>query len=216
MRNTFLIVLLVTFLQSCAQNSHTTKTVLTHYNPANAIEKNMPPDLREISGITFTNNDSIIYAEQDELGNVYAFNTNTNQTSKVYSLGIKGDFEDIVYSNGIFYLLRSDGRIFTFSSESMAQTTNYTEFENIVPKAEYEGLYYQKKSNSLFLLAKTIPEKEMGIIYQLGVDNAGQIKNNKTIKLNTKDWKHVLGYTINHFRPSAISFSGIDNQWFIL
>lgn len=219
MRKYFFIVFLILVFQACAQKNKEQKQTLQHYSLFNGQEISMPKQLKEISGITFGNNDSLLYAEQDELGNVYSIQLKTKKVQLNYSLGIKGDFEDIAYAKGLFFLLRSDGKIFSFSekNKTLLQIQDAKIYEKIVPNAEYEGLCYHTQTNSLYLLAKTIPnDKKYCLIYQLQLNDKYEIVATKELQLNIKDWNSLLNQKISHFRPSAISYNYLDKQWFIL
>jgi outer membrane protein assembly factor BamB len=71
---------------------------------------NLPDELKEISGITFTD-DNRLFAHGDEDGDVYQLNPETGQIIKSFALGdmlvVKGDFEDITYANDKFFLVES-------------------------------------------------------------------------------------------------------------
>ena len=70
----------------------------------------LPSELIEVSGITFTD-DNRLFAHGDEDGDVFEIDVSTGKIIKRFHLGswlvIKGDFEDIAYAKGKFYLVES-------------------------------------------------------------------------------------------------------------
>src|SRR5688572_24285760 len=97
----------------------------------------MPDALLEISGITF-NNDSL-YAVQDEEGKLFYLQTGDKKTGSS-KFGKKGDYEDLAIVNGQVIILRSDGTLFSFpfAETRLEETTATKEWNDLVPKGEYE------------------------------------------------------------------------------
>jgi tellurite resistance-related uncharacterized protein len=57
--------------------------------------------------------------------------------------GKSGDYEDVTVMNGQVIVLKSDGTLFSFKEEaaSSEKVEPVSEWSNLVPEAEYEGLY---------------------------------------------------------------------------
>ena len=71
----------------------------------------LPTVLMEVSGITFTE-DNRMFAHGDEDGDVFEIDPASGKIIKQFSIGsfltVKGDFEDITYAKGKFYLIESN------------------------------------------------------------------------------------------------------------
>ncbi len=205
-------------LNACGQITNTTHTMLTHYNTSKPQTIELPKILREVSGIVFSDGiDSVLFAEQDEFGNVYSVNTQNGTSTLFNTIQQKGDFEDIAYNQSVFYLLRSDGTIFSFPKKNIVDKAEIKTFGNLLPAYEYEGLYYHSIDNSLYALTKTIPSDKKNIfIYQLPIQSNGEPILGNKISINIKDVENLVGKKITRFNPSAIAYNPVDQQWFIL
>ncbi|MFT4202360.1 MAG: SdiA-regulated domain-containing protein [Chitinophagaceae bacterium] len=214
MRKKLLIIGGICAFNACAQTNAPSETELQHYSPAKATTIELPKKLKEVSGITFMeNNDSILYAEQDESANIYSVGTVDGTTTEFKTANEKGDFEDIAYSGNGFYLLRSDGMILFFPQGIHP----VTQHKSLLPAAEYEGLCYHAADNSLYVLAKTIPnDKKYIIVYKLALTSNGEPGFGKKITVDVKTLERSANIAIGHFRPSAIAYNIVDRQWFLL
>jgi len=117
---------------------------------------NMPESLHEISGIAFYHNKSdSVYSIQDEEGRFYrqAWGSRKQKHATFYE---KGDFEDLAILNETVVVLKSDGKlyIFPFSEGRKEKIEDMKEWEDILPKGEYESIYADQPTNQLYLLCK--------------------------------------------------------------
>ena len=80
---------------------------------------NLPAILKEISGISFIDNDRIACI-QDEMGSVFIYNLSTSSLEDQVSFAAPGDFEGIAMVNKTAWVLRSDGKLFEISSLILA------------------------------------------------------------------------------------------------
>ncbi len=111
----------------------------------------LPPILREISGITVLNANTVLCV-QDELGVVFHLDLPGGHIKKVQRFTDVGDFEDITAMNGAIKVLRSDGMIFTLEKDgSISQQLLQ------LPTLNVEGLHYSAKDERLLLVSKEPP-----------------------------------------------------------
>lgn len=218
MHKCFLLLLTICTLQACSQNNTVEKKDLEHYAVSTPVTIILPKTLREISGIVFSaESDSSLFAEQDEAGNIYTVNIRTGATDLFNTIQQNGDFEDIAYNGkNIFYLLRSDGTIFSIPKQNNLVPQDIKQYK-LLPNAEYEGLCYRSEDNSLYALAKTIPGNKKGIfIYQLPLNTNNEPHFGKKTTIQTHTIENTIDNKIGHFKPSAITYNSMDRQWFIL
>lgn len=218
MQKWIFFLLMVYTLQACAQSTTVGKKDLKYYTVSSPTTITLPKTLREISGIVFSpESDTSLFAEQDEVGNIYTVNTQTGATRLFNTIQQNGDFEDIAYNGkNSFYLLRSDGTILTVPKENNLDTQEVKSY-NLLPAAEYEGLCYRLDDNSLYALAKTIPGNKKDIfIYQLPLNVNNEPSFGKKITIQVRAIENTLARKIGHFKPSAIAYNSLDKQWFIL
>lgn len=117
---------------------------------------NMPESLHEISGIAFYNdrNDSI-YSIQDEDGRFYR-QAWGNRKQEHTTFGSKGDYEDVAILGSTVMILKSDGSLFTFpiTEARKEKVDDLKNWENILPKGEYESIYADQQTNQVYFLCK--------------------------------------------------------------
>jgi len=100
--------------------------------------------LHEISGICFLRgNADTMYAIEDEKGKLYHFKLGENRYP-AFKFGTHGDYEDVtILGDAEFVVLRSDGSLFVFPvAFSGGDSKAVTAYLHILPKGEYEGLYF--------------------------------------------------------------------------
>lgn len=196
-----------------------TTDTIHHYNfesPDKVWE--MPAQLREISGICF-NKEGKMLAEQDQKGEIFIYNLQTNNVEKVIKFSSKGDFEDIAYKNDTVFVLRSDGIIFRVENYLSAtpvitQISTFLNAEN-----NTEGLCYDSENNRLLLACKGnsgIKEahKSTRSVYTVTLaDN--KMKPNPVFIITKKEMKDIFGDDIE-IDPSAIAINPITKNIFIL
>ncbi|CAN5526449.1 hypothetical protein BH11BAC3_BH11BAC3_39750 [soil metagenome] len=215
----FLPIIFLLFLTTCKQSGKIEG--LTDYDFNNPQVMKMPADLNEISGIAFNNgNPDTIYAEQDEEGKLFYFSP-TSIDVKNIKFGKRGDYEDIAIDKGIVYMLRSDGKIFSFPLNNIYTNNeeNVQEFKDVLPKGEYEAMYADSIHNYLYVLCKSCNDDDgtksiSGYILKNG--NAEIASIEKTFQLNTRDIAGLLNEKKIDFKPSAFAFNQFTNEWYVL
>lgn len=178
----------------------------------------MPPQLREISGICF-NKEGKILCEQDQKGDIFIYNLQTSSVEKVIKFSSKGDFEDIAYKNDTVFVLRSDGIIFRVGNylSPTPVTTQIKTFLNADNNTE--GLVYDNEANRLLVACKGssgIKEahKTTKAVYSVSLDD-NIMKPNPVYIITKKTMKEVFGADID-IDPSAIAINPVTKNIFIL
>jgi hypothetical protein len=181
---------------------------------------NMPESLLEISGITFFNGSSdMLYAEEDESGRVYYLKLGDKQAKYVH-FGKKGDYEDLGICNGQMVVLRSDGALFTFPfSQVKSAEVEARKQDALLPEGEYEGMYADEKSKSLYVLCKHCADDKTTKAssgYILSIQTNGNIKQTGTFTVDVRTIEKLTGQKKVSFRPSALTKNQATNEWYIL
>lgn len=122
----------------------------------------LPPELDEISGISFDPADSGLYAVGDEAGIVYKIYPDKVGPLKSWNLAHDGDYEEITLTQDLLWLLRSDGKIEAFrppltegmSPEVVAKTGEKGN--------EFEALLPDENSGRLTLICKNCEDDKKG------------------------------------------------------
>lgn len=180
----------------------------------------MPQSLKEISGITFLkgNNDTI-FAIEDEDGKLYFFSPGTEKTS--YSkFGKKGDYEDVTVLNiNTFAVLKSNGSLslFPIAEIGKEKIDSVQEYENILPKGEYEGLF--AADSKLYALCKNCSgdkEENEVSIYMLEATVGAGLSVAGSIKIDLSMIQPEEGKGKMKFHPSCIAKNPVTQEWYII
>jgi len=174
----------------------------------------LPKDLTEISGMTMTP-DGRLFAQQDENGIIYQVDYANGNIIKRFSLGnpvIKEDFEDIVFANNNFYLLKSTGVIYEFDEGVDGESVEFKVYKTELNHAnDVEGLCFDAETNSLLLACKGASgtgDNEDKTVYSFSLDS---MKLNKVPRfiLSLEEIK-------KNFNPSGIEKNLFTGTYFII
>jgi uncharacterized protein YjiK len=178
----------------------------------------MPPQLREISGICF-NKEGKMLCEQDQKGEIFVYDLQTGSIEKVIKFSGKGDFEDIAYKNETVFILRSDGIIFCVENYLSPNpvTTQITTF--LHADNNTEGLVYDSENDRLLVACKgnsgiKAAHKRTKAVYAVTLTNK-KMENNPVFVISKKDMKNVFNDDIE-IDPSAIAINPLTKNIFML
>jgi uncharacterized protein YjiK len=124
----------------------------------------LPPDLREISGLTFTG-DGRLLAHDDERARVVELDYRSGREVKAFSLGTaarvgsivaRGDFEAIAVVADRIFLVTSDGVLYQAREGRDGQVVPFAVTRTGAgARCEVEGLEYEPRDKALLFLCKT-------------------------------------------------------------
>jgi uncharacterized protein YjiK len=208
---------------SCSQSNSQSSKLKSPigYDITKPVKYQMPSELLEISGIAFNNGDSsLIYAEQDEDGNIYYLRPGDKQIKSV-AFGKHGDYEDVAIGKNTAVILRSDGELKSFPLNEVSSGTinSIKTFKDLLPKGEYEGLHYDQFTNKLYALCKQCPGSKHdkttnGYILNIALD--GTITNSGEFNIDVKKISSLANKNKLKFHPSALAKNPLTKQWYIL
>nr|WP_199158697.1 SdiA-regulated domain-containing protein [Pedobacter sp. ASV2] len=191
------------------------------YDLKNPVKYNMPQNLFEISGIVFHNGDpKEVFAIQDEDGDLFRLGL-SDKEAKYTKFGAKGDYEDLTIYKNLIIVLKSNGELHTFpiSEINKPEAANVVKTKDVVPKAEYEGLFADEKTGMLYILTKEnkaqLKNKET-IVYSFKIADDGSLTKSDEFTLSFKDIAAVSGNSKVKFRPSALAKNPVTGEWYIL
>lgn len=212
------------------------------YDLSQPVKYELPEDLLEVSGISFyPGQPGTLYAEQDEQGHLYWLKPGDKKASN-FQFGKSGDYEDLAFISGQAVLLRSDGTLFSFSFKGEPSIRNpkdvaedqLKEWKDLVPEGEYESLYADPATNTLYILCKKCSgdkKKEQSTGYELSINDAGVIERTGEFAIQLDGIRAAAGETksaedekgkkgkkdgLKSFRPSALTRNPATNEWYIL
>lgn len=177
----------------------------------------MPESLLEISGIAFDTKDQL-YAIQDEEGKLFLVTLKDGSTTSS-KFGKKGDYEDVAIVGDNVIILRSDGALLSFPLAEIGNSKdNAKEWETLVPKGEYEGLF-ATADKKVYVLCKQC-EADKGSKhtsgYVLDISPKGNLKLSGEFKIHTKEIRELAQKEKLHFHPSALTQHTETKDWYIL
>ena len=141
----------ISFITSCKTPQKNKFPDTEMYDLSNPTIINLPAALDEISGISYYSKDTSVFAEIDEDGILFKVPVTHPADFKQWRFDTKKDFEDIVLSDSVFYLLVSNGDIETvkFKGDSLYTTKSnfYTESVEEI-KDEIKAKEQEKSKNN--------------------------------------------------------------------
>jgi uncharacterized protein YjiK len=178
----------------------------------------MPPELREISGLALTTRGTVL-THDDNIGRVYEIDPKTGVLLKGFSLegGVRGDFEAITIAGTDVYLLRSNGKIYTFKEGADASQVPYSVYDTGLGKeCEFESMAYEADSSRLLLVCKKFLQKQAPkelLIYHVPLP----LGNRSAITAMQVAMKNVIGSNKwKNFHPSDINIDPVTKNYVIV
>lgn len=134
----------------------------------------------------------------------------------------QGDFEDLAILGNQVFVLNSHGELFSFPINEMGKKESLMAKEtvNVLPKAEYEGLYADQQEYKLYVLCKSCEidkktKKVTGYVlkYHAEIDS---LALESVFKLDLMQLKTIDQKLKTSLSPSALAKNIKTNEWFIL
>jgi uncharacterized protein YjiK len=174
--------------------------------------------LHEISGLAYLPDEDLILAENDEKGTIYTvdFKGKTIEASKL-KFGGKGDYEDIVHTDSVEYLLVSPGSIVEVRR---ARDTAITTLEYTLDAGgtnEFEAMYMDSARKGIVLICKECAKEKDKIrrayLYDMVTHrfSLDPLYNISILEIQT-----LLNDSKAEFKPSAAAINPVTGQLFIV
>ncbi|KUO61179.1 hypothetical protein APF79_13630 [bacterium BRH_c32] len=188
------------------------KKVMNNFDFSGGEQIKLSKELNEISGLTFSDAGNL-FCHTDEAGIIYQLDISSGQIIKKFFIGeslLKGDFEDIAFAKGYFYLVSSSGAILKFKEGKNNEKVQFEEYSTpLSPKNDIEGIVYDRETNSLLLSCKESPGKKLKnvkAIYRFALDN-NKLIDEPYILIK----KNELNDFVSDFKPSGITLMESGN-----
>lgn len=212
LRNLILLFFILLFgSTNCGQNK-----ILNNFDFSSGERIKLSKELNEISGLTFSD-DGNLFCHTDEAGIIYQLDISSGKIIKKFFIGeslLKGDFEDITFAKGYFYLVSSSGTILKFTEGKDNEKVPYIKFTTpLSPKNDIEGIIFDGKTNSLLLSCKESPGKKLKsvkAIYRFSLSD-NKLINEPYILIEENE---LNDFVSSNFRPSAITI--MSNGGFLI
>lgn len=209
-------IFLILFIFCFSCEGETSLSNNTNYNLENPAEIfPLPPYLKEVSGITTVGQDLVVLIE-DNTGYLFFYDLNKKDIIKSVEAAGRGDFEDVVLVNNTYFLLRSDGTLFTFTSGRTSRIKTPLGNDH-----DAEGLAYDKKKHRILVALKGDPlnskKKTDREIY--GYDlNENKFITEPVITISLSDFEDYTGKKAGNFpfKPSGIAVGPDKESFYII
>lgn len=124
-------------------------------NPAMTFE--LPGELREISGLSMSENEAFVWGVQDEKGQVYQIGLKEGNILEKIPFWKDGDYEGIQKVGQDIFVVKSTGTLYRIRNIGKAEQT-VDKYNTILGKSnDVEGLGYDALQNRLLLACKGSP-----------------------------------------------------------
>ncbi len=110
--------------------------------------------LIEISGLSLTPDSSELVCLNDEIGRIFFLEKNSGALLSSFEFGVNGDYEGVEFVNGKYYVVKSNGTLFSIDPSSHQVTIENT---FLTSANDVEGLSYWSKKNRLMIACKGSP-----------------------------------------------------------
>lgn len=217
---TVLVFAGITFLFGCKPAMKSANAQPAVYDFTKAEKFNMPESLLEISGIAFNAYDpETVYAIQDEEGRLFSLKWGIKKATSI-KFGPRGDYEDLAILNNQVYVLKSSGDIYSFPLDmELGDVSDSTaQWDDFLPKAEYESLYADEAAHILYVLTKSGGKKKKNTLgYKINVDKTTKQLGTITEFSLDQDAIEAMGYKLKSgLKVSALSQHPKTKEWYIL
>jgi len=174
--------------------------------------------LREISGIIWDKYRDQFIAENDESDQIFMLDKDTKNIVDNYSLGEKGDYEDIAIADTVPYILRSDGAILKFTRDSSKGFTG-TEIAKLELQgsSEFESMYYDPGRKALVIICKkcSMDKDDEISAFAYYIDSIG-FGHTPVFKIDRELIKELAPQKSSSFEPSGAAISPKQQKLYIL
>jgi uncharacterized protein YjiK len=196
-------------------------------NPAAVAEWIMPPELREISGLTLTTRGTVL-THDDNVARVYEIDPKTGILLKGFSLegGVRGDFEAITVAGTDVYLLDGKGKFYKFKEGADAAQVPYSVYDTKLGKeCEFESMVYEADSTRLVIACKKIrgknaPHEVLIYRFPMPLDRATMSTLSVPIEdvVGSNKWKdfHPSDLTIDPFTKNYVMISSREKGLLVM
>jgi hypothetical protein len=207
-----LSVFLPTIIFSCNKSKAADKSP-EGYDFSNGYRYTMPNELNEISGLSYHSKDSGVFAINDEKGFLFKIHFANPLRVDRWKFGNGADYEDIVFHDSTFYVLKSKGSLdkIRFSVDSMS-LQNFP-----IPasgKNEFESLYYDDSLQRIITICKNCEADNKSQVSCFGFNPKTESFDTSfsifTTQLNQSDGEKV------RIKPSAAAIHPLTHELFIL
>jgi uncharacterized protein YjiK len=187
----------------------------TGYNLQRPYKISLPLELDEISGIIFHEQDTSIFAINDEKGWLYKIYPDHPQRTEKWKFFGGEDFEDLYIIDSNFYALRSNGNIIEFKFRNNGTVNVQT---NTFPfgESEFESIYYDTSIRKLMIICKDCESDKKKALSIFTFDPLTNEYGNAPFSIDVKKAAKFVGQKSMKFKPSAAALHPITGNLYVI
>jgi uncharacterized protein YjiK len=212
-------LMIVVFSEGCISDKYEIQLNAKNYDLNHPRILRLNDALLEISGISFYPKDSSVFAISDESGNLYKIHLTKNFVTEKWKFDKTRDFEDIVFYDNTFYILESNGNIYSLNFSPHGDTV-YSR-KNIFPsekkeKNDFESLFYDAQKKTFTLICKNCEADKKNAVSAWEFNPANGAYELSTFTIHTEPIAKKLKDKNFRFRPSAAAINPTTGDVWIL
>ncbi len=190
------------------------------YNLGKPEKFRVPESLLEISGIAFHNgNPGTVYAIQDEQGKLFWLSWGVKKQQHI-KFAKNGDYEDLAIIKNRVIVLKSNGVLYSFplADTTQEEAAGVQEWTSLLPEGEYEGIWADEASSSIYVLCKHCKGSDPKISipgYSFRLTDSS-LSPAGSFTIDVAQIKATFSRSKRGFRPSALANNPLTHEWFII
>ena len=176
---------------------------------------NLTKKIDQISGIAYSANDNSLYAIDDDNGDVYNIPITEHPEIKKWRFGKKADYEDLVMTDTMFYILESHGKIISFS-KSFPITQVKEDTITLDGFNEFEALYYDPAANRMIMICKECKNDDKEVVSAYRFNPLLHSFSDTMLKLQRKNIEAITNEKTGRIKISGGSVNPITGEVFLV
>jgi len=210
-----ILLVAVTFTDSCSSGKSHSYGSPTGYNFSKPYMYKLPAILDEISGLYFYPKDSGIFAIQDEKGWLFKIHLKNPLQIERWKFSNGADYEDLSLVDSSFYVLRSKGVVEKFRFAT-PDSVSLQSFPVVGGKNEFETLYYDSSQKQLIVICKNCGQDTREEVSTFAFD-PGNNSFTPSFKIETTSIREALQEDDKfRFKPSAAAVHPLTGDLYII
>ncbi len=201
---------------SCNTNAQKKQESLFNYDLSNPKIILLTKKIDEISGLSFSQKDTSLFAIDDDNGDLYNILPSSNPEIKQWKFGKNADYEDLAIVDSTFYILESSGKLLSFPKKF--PITDVKEYSlNLKGLNEFETLYYEPSMNRLVLVCKECSVDDGSKVSAYSFDlQSESFSEAPVLTLKRKDIEKFTGKKTGRLKLSAGTIDPTTGNLFLV
>lgn len=163
----------------------------------------LPEEIHDLSGIAYDATSKTVFAIDDDQGKVFQIPLRQNPAIQSWTIGKPEDYEDIVLTGNMLYVLASEGKILYLPlSLPLGKPTPVR--LPVKGKNDFETLFKDPRSERLLMVCKQCADdsKKKSSVYAFDL-NQKDFQSDPVALIDGREVSRVLGSDIKNLKPAA-------------